>query len=80
MGNLLGLCQNCRRYNPTGQSNCVMARGASRLMSKFKYTLMVTDCEAWLQPKDEEVIMEEEVVENGVAVGAVLEEDVEEEE
>ena len=81
MSELKGLCQNCLRYNPTGQSNCVMARGASSLMRKFKFALLVTDCESWLQPKEEKVV-EEEAEENGagVAVTAVLENGEEEEE
>jgi hypothetical protein len=50
-------------------------------MRKFKFALLVTDCESWLQPKEEKVV-EEEVVENGagVAVTAVLENEEEEDE
>ena len=74
-GRLLGLCQNCVRYNPKGVANCLLAKDAGRLAHKWKqYNLMVTDCELFAPPKEVFPSVEDGSEENGsdVAVGAVL--------
>ena len=68
-GKLLGLCQNCVRYNPRGVANCLLAKDAGNLANKWKkYNLMVTDCEEWIAPKEIFPLMEGETVEDGVVV------------
>ena len=68
-GKLLGLCQNCVRYNPRGVATCIMAKDIGFLANKFKkFNLMVTDCEEWIRPKEVFPLMEGEVVEDGVLV------------
>ena len=59
-GKLLGLCQNCRRFNPTGVANCLLAKDAAFLANKWKhYNLMVTDCALFAPPKVEAPPVEE---------------------
>ncbi len=68
-GKLLGLCQNCVRYNPKGVATCLMAKDIGYLANKWKnFNLMVTDCEEWIIPKEVFPLMEGEVVEDGVLV------------
>jgi hypothetical protein len=68
LGRLLGLCQGCCRYHPRGVAHCLLAKDAGRLARKWKYNLMVTDCELFLPPAEAFPLMEGEVVEDGVLV------------
>ena len=79
-GKLMGLCQNCCRYHPKGEANCLLAKDAGFLANKWKkYNLMVTDCEEFLAPAEVFPLPESEREENGndVTVNAVLKKDKE---
>ena len=80
-GKLRGLCQNCVRYNPKALAHCILARDAGRLARKWKYNLMVTDCEEWLVPEEvfPEPVKASEAA-NDVAINAILAEKEEEKE
>ena len=82
-GKLGGLCQNCVRYNPKALAHCLLAKDAGRLARKWKYNLLVTDCELWIVPEEvfpEPIKAAEPVIDailkkengNDVAVNAVL--------
>jgi hypothetical protein len=76
-GKLMGLCQNCVRYNPKGVATCLMAKDIGYLASKWKnFNLMVTECNEFLIPKEVFPLPESERGENGneVVVDAVLKE------
>ncbi len=84
-GKLRGLCQNCVRYNPKALAHCLLAKDAKRLARRWKYNLMVTDCELWMAPEEvfPEPVKADAVLkkENGsdVVVNAILAEKEEEE-